>query len=199
MKNALPIFLALATTTLCCLPTPSVAQSDAPLPEQLAAQAKSSGDKELSSLATELTAKMESLGKSLTANPELKTKLDGILKSFTGGKDTDAVASAYKLAAGAKLTPEQTGLVKEVGNLASAYAVEKNFSGLEGSQGDVASVVASLRKGELTTLVPALQRIGQNAKLSPGQKELCTTLMDNYAPGLKKAASSLKDVKIPGF
>jgi hypothetical protein len=181
--------------------SPVRAQTNAipPLATQLQEQARASGDSQLPGLATDLTAKMESFGQMLGGNPEVKTALDDILKSFTGGKDSAALASAFKLTAGAKLTPEQTGLAKEVGNLASAYAVQKNFASLDGAQSDVARLVNSLRKGELTSAMTPLQNIGKNAKLSAGQKELFNTLANNYAPGLKSATESLKKVKIPGF
>jgi len=192
------LLLAILTGVALC-GSPAVVQAAETPAAQLEAQAKASGDQELTAVASELTGKLESFGKSLTANPEIKGKLDEILKSFTGGKDTDALASAYKLAAGAKLTPDQLGLAKEVGNLASAFAVQKNFSALEGAQGDVAKVVNSLRKGELASVVPALQNIGKNANLTTGQKDLLKSLADNYAPGLNKAADSIKKVKVPGF
>ena len=196
MKTSSLLFLILAAAILCGIPALApAAESSA----QLEAQAKASGDKDLVAIASELTGKLESLGSTLTADPEVKSKLDSVLKSITGGKDSDALASAYKLAADAKLTPEQLGIAKEVGNLASAYVVQKDFSSLEGSQSDVATVVKSLRQGELTKAVPALQNIGKNANLTSSQKDLLKTLADNYAPGLNKAADSLKKVKIPGF
>jgi hypothetical protein len=181
--------------------SPAMAQTNASpaLAAQLQEQARASGDSQLPALATDLTGKIESLAQSLGANPELKATMDDLLKSFTGGKDSAALASAFKLTTGAKLTPEQTGLAKEVGNLASAYAVQKNFASLDGAQSDVASLVNSLRKGELTNVVTPLQNIGKNAKLTAGQKELFNSLATNYAPGLKSATDSLKRVKIPGF
>lgn len=175
------------------------AETNSPLAGKLQEQAKASGDPQLASITSDLTGKLQAYATSLGNNPAIKTKLDDILKSLTGGKDSAALTSAYKLTTGAKLTSEQTNLAKQIGNLASAFTVQKNFASLEGSQSDVASVVASLRKGELTNLVTPLQNIGKNAKLTPGQKELFGTLMDNYAPGLKKAADSIKNVKIPGL
>lgn len=175
------------------------ADTNSPLAVKLQEQAKASSDPQLASITSDFTSKLQAYAASLGNNPAIKTKLDDILKSLTGGKDSAALTSAYKLTTGAKLTSEQTNLAKQIGNLASAFTVQKNFASLEGSQSDVASVVASLRKGELTNLVTPLQNIGKNAKLTPGQKELFGTLMDNYAPGLKKAADSIKNVKIPGL
>jgi hypothetical protein len=200
MKNVFVSLTTLGVAAVLCGSTHTTsAQTNTTLTTKLQDQAKASGDKQLTTIASELTGKLQSFGATLGANPAIKAKLDDVLKSFTGGKDTAALAAAFKLTTGAKLTPDQTSLAKQVGNLASAFAVQKNFTSLEGSQTDVASVVASLRKGELTSLAQPLQKIGKNAKLTPGQKELFGTLMDNYAPGLKKAANSLKDVKIPGL
>ena len=199
MKKHIVKIIALGTVAIVCgLANHSLAQTNAPLASKLLDQAKASGDAQLPVIATELTGKLQSFGASLGANPVLKAKVDDVLKNFTGGKDSAALISALKLATAAKFTPEQSGLAKQVGNLASAYTVQKNFASLEGSQSDVTTIVSSLRKGELTTMVPALQKVGKNAALSPGQKELFGTLMDNYAPGLRKAANTLRNVNIPG-
>ena len=82
-------------------------------------------------------------------------------------------------------------MAKDVGNLASAYVVQRNFSSLDGAQGDVATIVNSLRQGTITPALPALQSLGQNASLTPRQKDLIATLAEQYAPGLKKASDSL--------
>ncbi len=197
MKNILSTLVV--ASLLCGATHLNAAETNSPLAGKLQEQAKASGDLQLASITTDLTGKLQAYAASLGNNPAIRTKLDDILKSLTGGKDSAALTSAYKLTTGAKLTSEQTNLAKQIGNLASAFTVQKNFASLEGSQSDVASVVASLRKGELTNLVTPLQNIGKNAKLTPGQKELFGTLMDNYAPGLKKAADSIKNVKIPGL
>lgn len=197
MKNILSTLVV--ASLLCGAIHLNAAETNSPLAGKLQEQAKASGDPQLASITTDLTGKLQAYAASLGNNPAIKTKLDDILKSLTGGKDSAALTSAYKLTTGAKLTSEQTNLAKQIGNLASAFTVQKNFASLEGSQSDVASVVASLRKGELTNLVTPLQNIGKNAKLTPGQKELFGTLMDNYAPGLKKATDSIKNVKIPGL
>lgn len=197
MKNILSTLVSAGL--LCAATQLTAAETNSPLAIKLQDQAKAGGDKQLTSITSDLTGKLQAYAVSLGNNPEIKAKLDDILKSLTGGKDTAALTSAFKLTTGAKLTPEQTNLAKQIGNLASAFTVQKNFAALEGSQSDVASVVSSLRKGELTSLMTPLQNIGKNAKLTPGQKELFGTLTDHYAPGLKKAADSIKNVKIPGM
>lgn len=196
MNNTLVI---LATILVFGLTQTAPAQTNTALTTGFLTQTKAAGDSQLTSLASELTGKLQSFGAALGTNAELKAKLDGVLKSFTDGKDITALTNAFNLAAAAKLTPEQVGLAKQVGNLASAYAVQKNFASLEGAQGDVATIVNSLRAGEITKAAPAIQSIAQNAKLTPGQKELVGKLADNYAPGLKKAANAIKSVKLPGF
>ena len=113
-------------------------------------------------------------------------------------------SSAYQLAKSAVLTPEQIGLAKDVGNVASAYVVQKNFASLAGAQGDVASLVNSLRQGQLTSTLMPLQNIAKNAALTATQKELVSSLADQYAPGLKKAADTLNQgldtlKKLPGL
>ena len=92
----------------------------------------------------------------------------------------------------ATLTPEQKGLAKEAATLASAFVVQRNFAALEGAGGDVATLVTSLRKGEVASAVPAIQRIAKNANLTAPQKQLIGSMADQYAPGLRKAKDSLK-------
>jgi len=164
---------------------------------EFVAKAKSASDSELGSIAAQLAGKIDKLGPLLQSNPSFKTKLDSTLKSLTGGMDSDALGSAFDLAKSAKLTPEQTGLVKEVGNLTSAYVVQKNFASLEGAKGDVSALVSSLREGKLTSAVVPLKNISGNAHLTDGQKQLISKVADKYAPGWKKAGDALK--KIPGF
>jgi hypothetical protein len=88
-----------------------------------------------------------------------------------------------------------------VGNVGSAYIVQRNFSSLEGAQGDVAQIVNSLRKGTPTAAIPAIQNVAQNAKLTPAQKEVATSLVNQYVPGVKKVSDFLGGglKSLPGF
>jgi hypothetical protein len=92
-------------------------------------------------------------------------------------------------------------LAKEVGNLASAYVVQKNFASLDGAQGDVATIVSSLRQGQITPALPAMQKVAQNGNLTAPQKQLLGSIADKYAPGVSKAASALSQglQSIPGL
>ena len=117
-----------------------------------------------------------------------------------GGLDSAALGSAFKLVSAAKLTSEQLELARQFGNLASAYVVQKNFSALDGAQGDVANIVNALRSGKIKAALPSLKTIAQNAKLTATQKTLITTIADKYAPGLSKAAGAMDSLKkLPGF
>ena len=178
----------------------ALAQADAGLLSKFIKTAASAKDSQLGSIASELTGKMQALGASLGANEAVKSQLDSTLKSLTGGKDSAALESAFDLVKSAKFTPDQMGLAKQVGNLASAYVVQKNFSTLEGSQGDVATIVSSLRDGKLTPAVPALKNVASNAHMTDGQKQLIGTVADKYAPGWRTAKGALDAVKkLPGF
>jgi hypothetical protein len=92
-------------------------------------------------------------------------------------------------------------LAKDVGNLASAYVVQKNFASLEGAQSDVATIVNSLRQGQITPAIPAIQKVAQNASLTPTQKQLVASIADKYAPGVTKTAGALQQGlhSVPGF
>ena len=160
---------------------------------QFAQAAAAQSDKLLGSIGGDLAAKVKSLSQSLGVNDTLKSQLDSALQSLTDGKDSSALGQVFQVAqAATNLTPQQQQLAKEVGNLTSAFVVQKNFSSLDGAQGDVAGVVNALRQGNLTAAIVPLQNVSQNAGLTAAQKQLVTTLADQYAPGLKKAASTLQ-------
>jgi hypothetical protein len=175
------------------------AQVDAGAASQFLDTAKAAADPQLGSIATDLTGKIQALGTSGISGA-VKTKLDSTLKSLTGGEDSAALTSAFNLVKNAKLTPDQLGLAKQVGNLASAYVVQKNFASLEGQQGDVATIVSSLRSGKIKDALPSLKNVASSAKLTDTQKQLITSIADKYAPGLSKAADAADALKkIPGF
>ena len=182
---------ALVTTILLGAALASPAQSLTELLGQLTSSAKSSGDATLKSLASDLGTKATSFNKSLAGNPAAQDQLQSAVKSLAGGNGVASLDSLGKLTA-AKLTPEQTKLAKEVGNVGSAYVVQKNFAGLEGAQGDVAQIVNSLRKGSPTSALPAIQNVAHNAKLTPAQKDLVGSLADKYAPSAKKFGNAIE-------
>jgi uncharacterized protein YPO0396 len=166
-------------------------------------QAKTAADSQLAPIATELTGKMQALTTTAGSSDAIKSKLDSTLQSLIGGQDAAALGSAFelaKIADAAKLTSQQLNLAKEVGNLASAFVVQKDFAALEGAQGDVATIVKSLRSGQITAAIPALKNVATNAHLTDSQKQLITTVADKYAPGWQTAAQTLDAVKkLPGF
>jgi len=167
---------------------------------QLQTVSKAAGDSKLVSLAGDLASKAQSLYKMLAGNSAVQGQLTGAIQALLGGKGVTALGAFSKLTA-AKLTSEQMKLAKDVGNVGSAYLVQKNFATLEGAQGDVAQIVNSLRKGEPAAALPALQGVAQNAKLTPTQKELAGALVDQYAPEMKKLGNALKEglKSLPGF
>ena len=194
------LFIVTATVALGGFTTTVFAQVDTSLVSQFMEQAKAASDSQLGPIAGELTTKLQSLGSSLAGNVTVKTALDGTLKSLTGGMDSEALTSAFDLVKSAKLTPEQVGVAKEVGNLTSAYVVQKNFATLEGSQSDVATIVKSLRGGNVTAAIPPLKNVASNAKLTDPQKQIITKVADKYAPGWEKAKGAMDSLKkLPGF
>ncbi len=172
---------------------PAVKAAVTDLSAQFAQAAAAQTDKLLGSIGGDLAGKVKSLSQSLGVNDALKSQLDGALQSLTAGKDSTALGQVFQVAqAATNLTPQQQQLAKDVSNIASAYVVQKNFSSLDGAQGDVAGVVNALRQGDIAAAVPPLQKVAQNAGLTPSQKELVSSLADQYAPGLKKAAGTLQ-------
>ena len=196
MKRLALILIAAATASLGQI---AQAQVDSTVASNFLNSAKSAPDSQLGSIGSDLTAKASSLSTSGISDTT-KGKLNSMLTSLTGGKDMDSLTSAFDLVKGAKFTPQQTDLAKQVGNLASAFVVQKNFASLEGSQGDVSTLVSSLRAGKYKDMVSPAKNVMSNAKLTDTQKQLIKTVADKYAPGLSKAsdaAGALK--KIPGF
>jgi hypothetical protein len=204
VKTLLVITVSLALTAGLVLRTGAADETPAAsLPDllgQLKTASQSGGDSELKSLGGSLGSKIQSLGRALESNPELKGQMQGALQSLLGGKYPEALNGFQKLSQ-AKLTTDQMKLAKEVRNVGSAYLVQKNFGALEGSQTEVAQAVTSLRKGELTSVLPPLQKIGQNAKLTPAQKDLLGSLAEKCAPGAAgKVGDAVKGLKsLPGF
>ncbi len=159
---------------------------------QFLSMAKAQKDNVLSSIGQDLAAKAKSLTDSCGANESVKTNIDTSMASMLSGNDSAALPAAFQVAQGVNLTPNQVQLAKEVGNLASAFVVQRNFSSLSGAQGDVASLVTSLRSGEYAATLPPLQKIMNNASLTSAQKDLLGSLTDKYAPSLKQAAGTLQ-------
>ena len=194
------LFAGFAVAAMICgVNQTAFAQADAGLVAKFLNTAKAASDSQLGPIASELTGKMQALG-ATAAGDAVKNKLNGALMLLTGGKDSAALMSAFDLVKEAKLTPDQLGLAKQVGHLASAYVVQKNFAALEGSQSDVATIVKSLRAGKVATAVPALKNVAGNTHLTDGQKKLVKTVADKYAPGWENAKGAVDAIKkLPGF
>jgi hypothetical protein len=179
------------------VPAPATAAPAATAPSaggtaQFLATAQSQADTNLTSLGSQLAEKTQALAQSAGGNDAVKTQVDSSMKSLAAGNDSGGLSGLFQAAKSANLTPQQTQLAKEVGNIASAYVVQKNFASVAGAQSDVATIVNSLRQGQVTPAVPALQRVAQNASLTPQQKQLVGSIADQYAPGLSKAAGTLE-------
>ena len=178
---------------------PSVRAEDASLISKFLTTAQSAKDSQLGAIGGELLDKVKTFGQTGLGSAA-QAKLNDTLKQLTGGKDIAALGSAFDLVKDAKLTPDQLNVAKQVGNLASAYVVQKNFASLDGSQSDVAQIVSSLREGKLTTMVSPVKNVMNNSHLTDGQKKLIKTVADKYAPGLEKAKDAVNAIKkLPGF
>lgn len=102
----------------------------ADLTAQFAKAAGTESDKLLGSIGGELSAKVKSLSESLGVNHAVKSQLDSTLQSLLTGQDAAAVGTVFQVAQAANLTPQQLGLAKEVGNLASAFATSPRWMAL---------------------------------------------------------------------
>ena len=201
---AAPAVPATPATTAAVAPPSPAATPQAANPDpvaQFVASLKSHTDPQLSSLGSELADKVKALQQSASGNSAVQSQLDAATKSLAAGNDAGALSTLYQSPQSASLTPQQMQLAKDVGNVASAYVVQKNFASLDGAQSDVATIVNSLHKGEITPALPAIEKVGQNASLTPPQKQLLASIADKYAPGMSKAASTLQQglKSVPGL
>ncbi len=203
LKKIIAPFICAAIASL-LMTAPSLRAEDAAtlssLLNQLTNASASSADSVLQSLGSQLATKTEALGKSLAGNPDMQSEVTGALESLLGGKGPETVAAFQKLTA-AKLTPDQLKLAKDFAHVGSAYLVQKDLSGLEGSQADVAQIVSSLRKGNLTAALPAIKKVSENVNLTQPQKDLLSSMADKFAPGAKQAGEAIGNglKSIPGF
>ncbi len=162
------------------------------LSQKLLATGQLKSDDLFKDLSLNLASSVSSLGQSLAGNKVVQAQLDTAVQALLGNKDISALEAYQKLAT-AKLTPEQLKLVSDTKNVFSAFMVQKNFATLPNSQSEVAQVVKALREGNAATAVPALQKLSANTQLTAPQKQLLSSVADQYAPGLKKAGKALQD------
>ncbi len=178
-------------------PKTDAGKSTSELLGDLKKSSESAADPELKSLGNDLSSKVGALNTSLAGNTAAQGQLNSALGGLTGKSSPVSTVSALQQLSQAKLTPDQTKLAKDVYNTGSAYLVQKNLGGVEGTQSDVATVVSSLKKGSPTEALPALKNIGQSGKLTDGQKEFVQSLIKSQVPGLDKAQGILNG--IPGL
>ena len=178
-------------------PKADASKSTAELIGDLKKSAETAADPELKSLGKQLATKTESLNTALEGNTAAQSQLQSALAGLTGKGSPASTVSALQQLSQAKLTTEQTKLAKDVYNTGSAYLIQKNLGNVEGSQSDVAQVVSAVKNGSPVEALPALKNIGQNAKLTDGQKTFVQSLVKNYVPGLQKAGDLINS--IPGF
>ncbi len=163
---------------------------------QLTSTSQASTDSTLKSLGSELATKAQSLGTSLGGGSQRKPSLRAHCNRFSATRGPRAVAEFQKLSA-AKLTPDQLSLARDVGHVGSAYLVQKNLGALDGSQSDVATIVSSLRSGNVTAALPAIKKVSQNANLTPDQKDLLSSMAKKLVPGAGSISDGLKS--LPGL
>jgi hypothetical protein len=178
-------------------PKADASKSTAELIGDLKKSAETAADPELKTLGKQLATKTEGLNTALEGNTAAQSQLQSALAGLTGKGSPASTVSALQQLSQAKLTTEQTKLAKDVYNTGSAYLIQKNLGNLEGSQSDVAQVVSAVKNGSPVEALPALKNIGQNAKLTDGQKTFVQSLVKNYVPGLQKAGDLINS--IPGF
>lgn len=163
------------------------------LSQQLVESTKGgSTDGLIKNISTDLQGRVSKLATSLGDNATVKEQLNTAVQSLLGNKDIDAISSLNKLTS-AKLTPEQTTLVKDVYNAGAALVTQRNFSSIEGMNTDVAQLANSVWKGNYTEALTPLQKLYSQSTLTAPQKELLGATYDKYMPaGWKDAAGTVQ-------
>ena len=162
------------------------------LTSKLTKSADGPSDPKLRELAQDLTEKVKSFSSTLTENAPLKEKLQDAVASLSSGQDGESL-SFFQRIKEANLTPEQSQLAGEVKNVWSAVVVQKNFSNLSTSEGEVGKIVNALQGGDTTTALTNLKELASKATLSPPQKDLLNTVVAQYAPGLQDAGAAAQE------
>ncbi|HEX5219587.1 MAG TPA: hypothetical protein VFZ59_08460 [Verrucomicrobiae bacterium] len=151
-----------------------------------------STDALLKNISTDLQGRVSKLATSLSDNAAVKEQLNSAVQALLGNKDIDAIAGLNALTS-AKLTPEQTTMVKDVYNAGAALVTQRNFSSIEGMNTDVARLATSVWKGNYTEALTPLQKLYSQATLTAPQKELLSATYDKYMPaGWKDAAGTVQ-------
>lgn len=151
-----------------------------------------STDALLKNISADLQGRVSKLATSLADNPAVKEQLNTAVQALLGNKDLDAIAGLNALTS-AKLTPEQTTMVKDVYNAGAALVTQRNFSSIEGMNTDVSQLATSVWKGNYTEALTPLQKLYSQSTLTAPQKELLSATFDKYLPaGWKDAAGSVQ-------
>jgi outer membrane murein-binding lipoprotein Lpp len=151
-----------------------------------------SADPLVKSISTDLQGRVSKLAASLADNATVKEQLTTAVQALLGNNDVAAISGLNKLTT-AKLTPEQTTLVKDVYNAGAALVTQRNFSSIEGMNTDVAQLANSVWKGNYTEALPPLQKLYSQSTLTAPQKELLGATYDKYMPaGWKDAAGTVQ-------
>lgn len=151
-----------------------------------------STDSLLKNISTDLQGRVSKLATSLSDNATVKEQLNTAVQALLGNKDIDAIAGLNALTS-AKLTPEQTTMVKDVYNAGAALVTQRNFSSIEGMNTDVSQLATSVWKGNYTEALTPLQKLYNQSTLTAPQKELLSATFDKYLPaGWKDAAGTVQ-------
>jgi len=151
-----------------------------------------SADSLIQNVSADLQTRVGALAQSLAGNAAVQAQLNSAVQALLGNKDLDAIAGLNALTS-AKLTPEQTTMVKDVYNAGAALVTQRNFSSIEGMNTDVSHLATAVWKGNYTEALTPLQKLYDHSTLTAPQKQLLGATFDKYLPaGWKGAAGTVK-------
>lgn len=207
MKTTIqPALLSLAVLAAVCAPNPlravdltSILQTTTNVLGQANSNSLSSADAQLKYLSGDLNSKIQALTTALATNSTASNCLQTAVQSLSSTNSTNALV-AFQQVGALQLPDDQSKLARQVRDTAGAFLVQTNLGTLEGSQRDVAEIVAALHKGLSVAAESPIKKVQKNSKLTSSQKDFLNVLSAQCAPGVDSVKDTFKALKgFPGL
>lgn len=198
--------LSLGLLAAVCLPSAvravdlgSILQTTTNVLSQANTNSPSSGDTQLKYLSSDLSARIQALSTALATNSAASNCLQSAVQSLSATNSTNALV-AFQQVGALQLPDDQAKLARQVRDSAGAYLVQTNLGALDGSQRDVAEIVAALHKGLTVAAESPIKKVQKNSKLTSAQKDFLNVLSAQCAPGVDSVKDTFKALKgFPGL
>ncbi|MEO0796137.1 MAG: hypothetical protein AAFX93_13285 [Verrucomicrobiota bacterium] len=130
---------------------------------------------EMQSMVAKAVDTSKQLESMLSGNPELQSLLTNSMTSLAQGQDLIALQDLNKLSA-AKLTPDQTGLLRGLRSDVEVLALQRNLP----ASGPVTAATNAIKSGDVTTATTQLNNVLKGGQLNDPQKDLVQTVLQGF-------------------